>query len=261
MNRPRFHRPAPEGTSAYAPRCVRIHIAQWPIAVVSIILAATLAGCGGDTTDEPAAENDPRVDACATTIAESMLDPIAPGQTPGTDLLAAAEEFCRDADAQGLLDSSGNPDVRQFAALLRDHASRLFAPVCDLIAEGARDATPADARRYLTEQDFAEYADGMCAVIGDYIRDDGTVDQERLAMENPQLIVPFCVAGVRVGFAADPPVNVPETKLGTLARTFCDRLLKEDLIIAEGPGQFRLKRDSPKYAQLIHDFREELGLE
>ena len=211
-----------------------------------VLLASQLAACGGSGTTEA---HNQRIEACATGTASFVLqgNGIHGRATPG--LLRAAESLCRDADTKGALKGATiQPDER--LALLRKHATSLYAPICDRLAATVRKATPTKILYYLTDDDFSGYANGFCAVVADYVHEDASFDA-RLFSDHPDLLEPFCAATSSWAISKQPQSDIPRNRRRAYGRTLCRRLVRERLLVAKGaveigyrPGAVRVLRET-----------------
>jgi hypothetical protein len=216
------------------------------------VLLGSVAACGGDSDGGDDRVAPDRIAACTNGMASAVLAPISPTATPSPKLLKAAEALCRDAEDQGLLE---NEEIARDQAreLFQKHARSLFATVCDRLAVTVREALPAEAVNYVTDADVRRFASGWCAVAGDYVHDDASIDVESLLAEHPEVGVPLCAAGVRAGLAESPQPPIPRRNFGDFGRKICTRLFEERLIAVTGPGQFTVRSESPKYDRVVKE--------
>jgi hypothetical protein len=218
-------------------------------ALLGLLLAS--CGSGGDGADD-------RIEACADEVAAAVLDPIAPDEEPGPELMKAAEALCRDAEAQGALEDETVARNRT-SDLFRKHGRSLLAPVCDLFETKVREAMPAEALNYVTDADFRSFARGWCAFANDYFRDNASLDVERLLSDHPEIGTPICAGGVHASLAEAPETLIPKRNFRAFGEKLCRRLFEEKLVAATGPGQFRLRTESPKYDRVARETVQEFA--
>jgi hypothetical protein len=220
--------------------------------VAGVLAASQLAACGGNGGGEAA---DDRIARCTRGIARVVvLKPNRLDEQPTPQLIDAAESMCREAESEGLLTNEKIALERRMP-LLRKHATDLYAQVCDRLAATIREATPKKVLRYLTDDDFSRYANGVCAVIGNYLHENGSVD-ERLFVEHPELLESWCAASFSAIAADRPAMGIPKSNLRAYGKTLCARLVEQKLIAAKGAVEFRVRPGyGPVMSETIQDFQ------
>jgi hypothetical protein len=228
--------------------------------LVAATIVVSLSACGGGGSSSDSAGSSDLIQTCTTELAAATWAGVGQTGPPEQKLVNASRDACRDGEQQGLIEETDTLAAAQAhaATLLREHARQLFCPIADKIAEGAQQGLPREAFRYLTKRDVRNFANGFCAAIGNYIRDDATLDQNALWRDHTELMLPFCAAGFR-SQAEETPGVFRRGKAAQAGREFCTRGFRENLIVATGPGQFRIKRNSPKYKALLLDVLRKYG--
>jgi hypothetical protein len=228
--------------------------------LVAATFAVPLSACGGGGSSSDRAASSDLIQTCTTELAAATWAGVGQTGPPAQKVVNASRDTCREGEQQGLIqetDTQAESEAHA-ATLLREHARQLFCPIADKIAEGEQRGLPKEAFRYLTQRDITNFANGFCAAIGSYIRDDATLDQSALFRDHTDLVLPFCTAGFRAGLEAQPRV-IPKENAAAASRELCKRLFRENLIVATGPGQFQIKRNSPKYKALLLEVLRKYG--
>jgi hypothetical protein len=213
------------------------------------LLALALTGC------VPAFGGGVDIDACANDVVDGFRNSLPPelaANVSATEVEEAARPVCAELDTYLEQRDGGEPVTREeqlrFATELVRERPDLYQPLCRATLRAEIESL-GEVGRFVTTKEKARYETQVCRLAPHYLMP-GTLkaDQDRLAMDSPELYAPFCAAGIQDELAGDPlATSLGQRTLGVVARSACVEGYRRGVISCECAGR---ATDPEAFAQI-----------
>jgi hypothetical protein len=202
------------------------------VALASLLLALSAAGCAGDRGQTAT------LDDCLRDFPAGFRSSLAPEQSryiSDDELTAASRPLCRELvrrDSEVSEDGVGSVLTKVVQA-----KPETWQPLCDLTIDATFEAL-GPGLAYVSNRERERFRTDACRLVVQYIRPDGTVDQAAFLADHSVVYTPFCAEGLQHSLASDRAMKAAFSRraLGEIARRTCSEALRRRVIDMTGPG-------------------------